>query len=119
MQWYKLFVRVVIYTTLLLLPFGCATTGKYEQILQLWMGQDVHNLIDVWGPPSNKNTTPNREKMYTWLFVDGTLVTANYNYYLNMTTARSETYWCKTTFTVSLYDIVMNWRWEGNDCQAR
>jgi len=56
--------------------------------------------------------------MYTWLRVGGTLVTTNYNQYLNMTTGSAVTYWCKTTFTVGRSGTVESWRWEGNACRS-
>ena len=97
---------------------GCATTGKYEKILGSWIGNDVNNLITSWGPPSNEYIMPNGNKMLTWLWVGGTQVFANYNRYLNMTTASSVTYWCKTTFTVNSSGVVLTWRYEGNACRA-
>ena len=102
-----------------LLVAGCATTGNYEKVLRSWMGNDVNSLIVSWGPPSDVYTMPDGRKAYTWLRVGGTRVTANYNRYLNMVTAGSVTYWCKTTFTTTPSGVVRNWRWEGNACRSR
>lgn len=101
------------------LALACATTGKYQRLLQSWMGADVNRLMQSWGPPSNEYVMPNSDRMYTWLWVGGTLVTASYNSYLNMTTAGAVTYWCKTTFTASPSGVLRSWRWEGNACKAR
>lgn len=98
---------------------GCATTGKYEKVLKSWMGNDVNGLIASWGPPSDEYVMPNGTKMYTWLRVGGTRVVANYNEHLNMVTAGSVTYWCKTTFTVTPSGVIQNWRWEGNACRSK
>jgi hypothetical protein len=78
----------------------------------------VNALIAAWGPPSDEYVLPNGSRMYTWLYVSGTRVVANYNAYLNMVTAGSVTYWCKTTFTVA-GSMIQSWRWEGNACRAR
>ena len=82
------------------------------------MGHDVNELITSWGPPRNEYTMPNGNKMYTWLWNGGTLVTSNYNYYLNMTLTNAVTYWCKTTFTVDKYGKIISWRWQGNACRS-
>jgi len=97
---------------------GCATSANYEKKLNSWMGADVNRLISSWGPPSDEYTMPNGSKMYTWLWIGGTRVFANYNYYLKMVTAGSVTYWCKTTFTASPSGVVNDWRWEGNSCRS-
>lgn len=94
---------------------SCATTGKYSAKMQTWMGHDVNELINSWGPPSDVYTMPNGNKMYTWLWTGGTLVTTNYYYYLNMAVSNGVTYWCKTTFTVN-GNTVVAYRWEGNSC---
>lgn len=98
---------------------SCATTGKYGKILDTWIGSDINNLITSWGPPSNEYVMPNGKKMYTWLWVGGTRVVANYNQYLSMVTGGSVTYYCKTTFTVSKLGVVETWRWEGNACRSK
>ena len=98
---------------------SCATTGNYEAKLKSWMGSDVNRLMASWGPPSNEYAMPNGSKMYTWLWVGGTQVVANYNEYLNMVTAGSVTYWCKTTFTANPSGVVDHWRWEGNACRSK
>ena len=109
--------RLVIVVIMLLLA-SCATNQKYSDILGTWTGENVNDLITSWGPPSEEYTKPDGDVIYTWLFVGGTQVTANYNSYLNMATANSVTYWCKSSFTVGDDNIVKNWRWEGNACRA-
>jgi len=103
----------------LLVLAGCATTGKYQEVCNSWLGSDVNSLIASWGPPSNEYNMPNGSKMYTWVNVGGTQVVANYNEYLNMATANSVTYWCKTTFTVNSQNVITNWQGQGNGCRVR
>lgn len=98
---------------------ACATRGKYESVLNSWVGADINRLMASWGPPSDEYTMPNSDKMFTWLWIGGTRVVANYNQYLNMITAGSVTYWCKTTFTASRSGRINSWRWEGNACRSR
>ena len=111
--------RSVVLGIFSLVILSCASTAKYEEILNSWMGSDVNDLIGCWGPPSDEYTMPNGNKMYTWLWVGGTLVTSNYNKFLNMTITNEVTYWCKTTFTVNSAGRIVNWMHEGNACKAK
>ena len=110
--------KITIVVIIALSINSCATTANYSAKIKTWMGHDVNNLITSWGPPSDVYTMPNGNKMYTWLWNGGTLVTTNYNYYLNMTLTNKVTYWCKTTFTTDKSDKIINWRWEGNACKS-
>ncbi len=110
------FIAIALF---IIVASGCATTAKYEAILNTWVGADVNVLIGSWGPPSDEYSMPNGNKMYTWLWVGNTLVTSNYIKFLNMTLTNSVTYWCKTTFTVDNYGKISGWRYEGNACKAK
>jgi len=103
----------------LALTAGCATTAKYEKVLNSWINTDINRLIESWGPPSDQLTMPDGRTLYTWLWVGDTVVTSNYNRYLNLATAYATTYWCKTTFTVDAQGIIRAWRFEGNACVSR
>lgn len=97
---------------------SCATTSKYEAILNTWMGSDVNSLITAWGAPSNQYTMPNGNIMYTWLWVDNSLVTSTYFPRLKLTLTDNVTLWCKTTFITDANGKIIGWRLEGNDCRA-
>lgn len=88
----------------------------YTDGMNSWKGQDVNYLISIWGPPSDVYTMPNGNKMYSWLKVNGTIITTNYNFYLGQTQSHAVTQWCKTTFTVDTSDKIITWRSEGTDC---
>lgn len=61
---------------------------------------------------------PNGNTQYTWLYIGGTVVTANYNQYLNMVTAGSVTYWCQITLTAVQSGRITAWQANGNACRA-
>lgn len=95
-------MRTILWA-LLLLPFvfyGCATTGGYERVLQSWVGNNVNNLIQKWGPPTNEYKLPNGNVMYTWLFDGGVVAMpiGNMAYAVNRS--------CKTTFTANGQGII-------------
>lgn len=91
--------RLSLVSFLIFIFCSCATVGKYEAILDSWMGYDINSLMNSWVPPSDQYSMPNGNNIYTWLCVGNTLVASNYNKYLNLTLTNSVTYWCKTTFT--------------------
>ncbi len=103
---------------LAMLIAGCATGGGFQNLMNSWVGNDVKNTIMAWGATSDVFTLPNGNRMYTWLYVGGTRVTANYNSYLNMVTAGSVTYWCKTSFTANGDDRIIAWQGRSNACRA-
>lgn len=104
---------------LALIVAGCATTGKFSQQMDSWLGGDVNQAIMRFGMPSNSFTLPNGSKMYSWLRVGGTVVTANYNQYLNMATAGAVTYWCEMSMTAAPSGQIQAWQAKGNACRAR
>ena len=97
---------------------SCATTAKYTEKVKSWENHDINDLITSWGPPSNVYTMPNGNRMYTWLFVSNSLVTTQYNYWLDRLETRQVQYWCKTTFTADKSGRIIYWRWNGNACRS-
>ena len=87
--------------------------------MDTWLGGDINRTMMQWGSPSSQYNMPNGNKQYTWLYVGGTLVTANYNKYLGMVTAGAVTYWCQVTFTVVPSGQIIAWQAKGNACRAR
>ena len=106
-------------TLAFILMSGCATTGKYDTVLNSWLNHDVNELFQSWGPPSNEFRQPDGNTQYTWLLVGGTRIVSNYNTFLNATIYNANTYWCKTTFTVNSSNKIMGWRREGNACRSK
>jgi hypothetical protein len=111
--------KLFVFSFAFFLITACATSSKYSEIVKSWEGNNINNLISSWGPPSDVYTMPNGNKMYTWLYTSNTLVTTNYNQWLNRLETRQVQYWCKTTFTADRNDIIINWVWEGNNCRSK
>jgi hypothetical protein len=90
---------------------GCATQAGYQRVVETWLGDDINNLIQSWGPPSDVFRLPNNDMMYTWFFDGGTVAVpiGNAAYAVRKS--------CKTTFTVNSQGIVQNYRFEGNSCK--
>lgn len=116
-------VKIFSYTYFIVfiaIHFACsgATTENYSKICKTWLGSDINRLIMSWGTPSNEYTMPNGNKIYTWLWVGGSIVTVNYSRYLDMISADKVTYYCKTEFTADKTGTIIWWHWQGNRCVA-
>ncbi len=123
-------IKNLIVLTLVLTISACATTAKYEEILQLWVGHDVNKLVNSWGYPQSSFEAPNGNKVYVYgnsgSFTMPTQTNTTYNVvgnsvYGNSTTTGGQTlnFWCRTYFEVDSSNTIVTWRWEGNRCTSR
>lgn len=119
----KLYVLIVS-----LLLTGCATTAKYEQMLESWIGAPEKELIYAWGVPVRSYSVDNNLKFLTFrddrtLYIPGGPSTSYTKFYGNSMT--TTTYGnnapttlgltCETTFGIR-YGLVVSYRYEGNNC---
>jgi hypothetical protein len=121
----KNYLRLGLIIAVLACVFGITACGSYlsnaeytTQIMNKWIGMDVNNLISRLGPPSDVYTMPNGNKMYSWLWMGGTTVVTNYNYWLNQAVSGSTTSWCKGTWTANTADIIIASSWTGSNCSG-
>jgi len=109
--------------------FSCATTENYEKNLNSWLGVNIDNLVNQWGYPTHSFEAPNGNKVYVYEYSSTgrlptytTIQEYNYGYYTQYraTTYGGQviTYWCRTFFEVDKSNIIIRWRWEGNNCRA-
>ena len=57
----------IYYLGLLLLFAGCATSGKYAEMLRAWKGKRGDALVASWGTPLRAVTLHDGGRSYTWL----------------------------------------------------
>ena len=93
---------------------GCATTGRYEDVLDSWKGNEISRLNESWGPPSSTQDLSNGNKLYIWLKSGNSVVYSDYDKISSGTMSS----WCRTVFTTSPEGIIVSWHWEGNSCVA-
>jgi len=74
-----------------------------------WVGSDITELIQQWGPPISTSDLPDGKKLYLWYYGDGVPVEPG-----GVATARTRD--CKTAFTVDSSGKVEKWRYEGSGC---
>ena len=108
---------------------GCATEGKYQTVLNSWMGSDELDLIRSWGPPQQAYETdghkflvysndrnvvvPGTAPTYQTSFIGNTAYTNSYG----GTPAMNVNLSCTTTFEV-VEGKIFNWSYRGNDCTS-
>ncbi len=108
---------------------GCATTAKYEAILNSWTGSNINDLVSSWGYPANSFKAPNGNTVYVYSssgsYTMPTNTASTYNVYGNTVYGNSTTtggqtlnFWCNTFFEVSESNIITTWRYEGNNCTS-
>jgi len=121
---------IVAASLLSLLISGCATTANYETVLNSWKGQNINDLINVWGYPINSYKIPNGNMVYVYSsyesYTTPTNTTSTYSLHGNTIYGRSNTYggqtmnfWCNTFFEAKESGQIVTWRWEGNNCKTR
>lgn len=120
---------------------GCATTARYEALLNTWVGDNEDSLVSSWGPPQNIYQMRNGKKLieysqgrnvqmggysyttpqttYQQGVVGNTMYSGTSTQYVTQTTpVYNINLWCKTCFTISSNGIIESWRWEGNNCKS-
>jgi len=121
----KLFITCIF----ILLLSGCATTAKYEKILDSWVGVNEQELIEAWGVPdstyevgkvkflsyqfSNQRILYGSPPMYVSNVHKGMIYTNAVGGTPDMVVSD----WCKTTFTID-NEKVIKWMFNGNSCIA-
>lgn len=60
-------MRKLVYFMVVLLLAGCASTAKYEKILDSWVGNSEDALIEAWGPPDRVYEINTSKKVITYI----------------------------------------------------
>ena len=106
-------MKTAVLSILVFLLASCATTENYRKILDSWIGHPVDELINAWGYPTGDFEIPKGNKVYRWekrglgisyKSVDSHWISDKYEL------------WCNTYFEVDKNNIIVGYRFEGNDC---
>ena len=108
---------------------GCATSAKYEAVLDSWVGSSELEIVRSWGAPvqaynageskflvysSSRNViVPGTAPTYTTNVIGNTAYTNS----IGGTPAQNLAFSCETTFELQGGAIV-SWSYRGNDCTA-
>lgn len=117
-------MKKVVCLFLLYIVCSCATTAKYERILNSWVGSDESELVDRIGPPDQVYENDGK-KYITYIYSSTSYVpqtvhntTVGNNIQTNVYGGYSRSWHCKTTYIIENKKIV-SWRYDGNACVAK
>jgi hypothetical protein len=111
---------------------GCATTANYQQKLTQWQGAPAQQLINAWGYPDTSIKLPNGNIAYMYLrqqlystpvypaptfSVTGAPV-YSMGFYNYPVAAQTVSLYCRTWFEINRQNVIVNTRFEGNNCVA-
>ncbi len=107
--------KILLIVAIILCP-GCATTAKYNEFLETFVGKTGNELIDRFGYPDRKGTFESQEY---WVYEKQQIrpkpfFPAPFASPVYVGTS----YQCTTTFVLE-YGIVARWQHNGNDCTIR
>lgn len=94
-------MKYVVLSVFLILASGCATTEKYNETINSWVGSQEIELIKSWNPPKETyETQGSKFLVYSWSqYIEG-IGTAH----------------CKTVFEVR-EGVIVSAQATGNDCK--
>ncbi len=108
----------------LVLLTGCSTIrditnrksiNQYDKRMAAYVGQNISEVISVKGIPT-KTMTVGETKFYEWDKSWSGSRSTEYNRWTDSLDTTENKFYCKTTFTTDLQDIVLTWKYYGNRC---
>lgn len=98
---------------------GCATSAKYDQKLQQYVGLSETEMVQRFGPPTSTYPMPDGGKVMTYSENMGAQSNTTYNSMTNSLDTSSGANACTTHFILNKEGIITSTRWTGNSCRAR
>lgn len=109
---------------------ACATTEKFEAILNSYTGRPEAELISGWGPPQSSYQLGDGSKVLQYVnsgtaYIPGnqTITTTTYGHQSFSTVSGMGPMMiakqCTVRWTVGANGVVSNWSYEGNACKAK
>ncbi len=119
---------------------SCASTQKYDQMLNTWIGKPESALLKTWGTPSARKINADGSQVITFTQVQTLTVPSEFYLYnpyplegnvsvyapfdgdyaftpYAQNLGISQEYICQTSFYIQ-NNVVAGWKWKGNNCLA-
>lgn len=96
---------------LVLLVAGCATTRRYQAMLQGWVGRPTTELISQWGTPTSTSNLADGSQLFVYSQIDEETREKTARNLAGYTPS------CRTTFQVR-QGTVVGWKWDGKNCRT-
>lgn len=95
-------MKFLLSLSIIVLTTGCATTAKYNEAINSWIGSNEIDLVKSWSPPEETyETQGSKFLIYSWSqYFDGM------------------TFYCKTIFEVR-QGFITSAKATGNSCKER
>lgn len=65
---HQLIKYFLLLAPIFLILSGCATSAKYQKMLNNWHGKNINQFIDAWGYPSRTMKAPNGNTVYIYQY---------------------------------------------------
>ena len=103
-----------------LVIISCATTGKYDEGLQSWVGKSESDLISQIGIPTAYVELSSGRKILEYYHSAGTRLVCNISFTGSCNNGATvvEDY-CDTRYTTDKNGIIIKWSHSGNKCKSR
>ena len=106
---------------------SCATTKGFQQVCDSWIGAPETELIRLWGYPQTTLQLQNGNTVYVYSSEGTFTMPSQHSSYedawgrtqVNITEGKTITLWCRTYFEIDNQGVIINYRFEGNNCGAR
>jgi hypothetical protein len=102
-------IALIIAATLIA---ACATTRRYQEKLEAWVGRSDSELVVKWGAPTSTFTQGNGVQLYEYEKID---------HETREKSARTVAGYqpsCRTFFEIKDGKVI-GWKWEGENCRAK
>ena len=119
---------------------SCASTQKYDQMLNGWIGKPESALLKSWGSPSARKINTDGSQVITFTQVQTLTVPSEFYLYnpyplegdvsvyapfdgdyaftpYAQNLGVNQEYVCQTSFFIQ-NNIITGWKWKGNNCFA-
>jgi hypothetical protein len=97
---------------------GCATTRRYESMVDSWNGKTAAELISEWGPPSEVKTLADNTKSYSYVRREK-ITPPTPNGRTTASEAHTGRISCTTEFLVNADGVITGWTLTGYDCRTK
>jgi len=107
-------MRIITLSLLSLFLVSCATTRKFENVLDTWVGKSTQELIAHWGRPKRVTNGEYGSTLYEYWFLDKE---SKEKAARNLSSGIEPS--CKTSFLVDQSMTIVSWKWEGYNCRVK
>ncbi len=104
---------ILVLLGLSIMPALANVQSNMEKLMNGWVGEDINDVIMLWGKPSSVKETSNGT-LYYWTDNNKTFSTANHKGQI-VGIMKS----CNRIFGTNKDNKIIDWQWDGNTCPGK